>query len=418
MIGNTFGRPSKMDLRMHDVSSGCWSGGLIFLLLGMAFSLGAIEAQNPRALNVDEQYAFAAPQYKGMLEHIKDDPRLPRTFNKGEVILVQPQDWTSGFFPGSLWLLLEQTRDTQWKKDAMDFTHRLESLRTHTSTHDLGFMLYCSYGNGWRLTKNPAYRDILLAGARNLAARCSPKVGLIRSWDWGPWKYPVIIDNMMNLELLMFAYAETGEAVFRDIAVNHANKTIQNHFRPDHSSFHVVDYDPETGAVLSKQTWQGFSNQSAWARGQMWGLYGFTMMHRLTKDPAYLTQARKIADFLIGHKNMPADKIPYWDFTAPGIPNEPRDASAAAIMASALLELADMVDGDVRSRYQTFAEDQLHSLSSPAYHAPLGENGNFILMHCTGDMPRTKEVNTPLIYADYYYLEALARYERQSAKSR
>jgi hypothetical protein len=365
---------------------------------------------------VDHQYAFAAKQYEGMLARIEDRQQLPRTFEKGELVLVGPRDWTSGFFPGSLWLLFEHTGDAKWRKAAEDFTRRLDPLKNYAGTHDLGFMFCCSYGNGWRLTREPAHRDMLLAGARNLASRYNPKVGLIRSWDWGVWKYPVIIDNMMNLEILMFAHAETGEAAFKDIAVSHANKTLRNHFRADNSSFHVLDYDSETGAVRSKETRQGYSDQSAWARGQTWGLYGYTTMHRLTRDPAYLAQARMIADFLISHTNMPSDKIPYWDFNAPGIPDEPRDASAAAIMASALLELKDMVEGEKRERYEAFARQQLLSLSSPAYRAPLGENGNFLLMHCVGDLPRANEVNAPLVYADYYFLEALARCKAQAGE--
>jgi unsaturated chondroitin disaccharide hydrolase len=401
---------------IQRVSGHSWIASLFGLVATL--SLGAAEGQGTSAVNVSEQYAFAAKQYEGMLARIGDSKLLPRSFDQGELVLVRPRDWTSGFFPGSLWLLFEHTGDAKWRKAAEDYTRRLDLLKHYTGTHDLGFMLNCSYGNGWRLTREPAYREMLLAGAGNLAGRFNPKVGLIRSWDWGTWSYPVIIDNMMNLELLLFAHSETQEARYQDIAVSHANKTLQNHFRPDHSCFHVVDYDSQTGGVVSRETRQGFSDSSAWARGQAWGLYGYTVMHRFTRDPACLAQAGRIADFLISHTNLPSDKVPYWDLNAPGIPNAPRDASAAAIMASALLELSGAVEGTNRTRYAAFAGEQLRSLASPAYRAAPGENGNFLLLHCVGDLPRTNEVNAPLVYADYYFLEALARFKAKSAPAK
>jgi len=382
---------------------------MLLTLVLFFISASGYTADKPLAEVVNESYAFAGQQYEGMLKALEGETRLPRTFDKGKVVLVGPRDWTSGFFPGSLWLIAEHTGDAKWRKAAADFTARVESVKTYGGTHDLGFMLYCSYGQGYRLTNDPAYREVLLTGARTLCTRFNPKVGMIRSWDSRPWTYPVIIDNMMNLELLMFAFAETKEEAFRTIAVSHANKTIRNHFRPDGSSFHVVDFDPNTGAVLKRQTHQGFSDSSAWARGQSWGLYGFTMMYRLTKEQAYLAQARKIADFLINHPRLPEDKIPYWDYDAPGIPNEPRDASAGAIMCSALFELAGMVEVDAAGRYLAVAQQQIRSLASPAYRAPLGGNGHFLLMHCVGHKVRGTEVDTPLVYADYYFLEALAR---------
>jgi unsaturated chondroitin disaccharide hydrolase len=391
------------------------------LIYAMTLSLGIAAVQTSRAASdsnvtafVNEQYTFAARQYAGMLKALEGDARLPRSFEKGRLALVRPHDWTSGFFPGSLWLLHEHTGDAKWKQAAGEFTRRVEEIKDYRGTHDLGFMLYCSYGQGYRLTRDPAYRDVLLKGARTLSTRFNPKIGLIRSWDWGTWKFPVIIDNMMNLEFLMFAHQQTGEDSFRNIAISHSDKTIANHFRPDHSSFHVVDYDPETGAVLKKETRQGYSDSSAWTRGQTWGLYGYVMMHRTTTNAAYLDQARKIADFLISHTNMPANKVPYWDLNAPGIPNEPRDASAAAIMASALLELGGFVEADAGRRYRDFAGAQLRSLASPTYRAPLGENGHFLLKHCVGDMPRDGEVDAPLVYADYYFLEALSRWAKGS----
>ena len=362
-------------------------------------------------------FAFAAVQYGGMLERIKDDKnRCPRTFAGGQVKLVEPKDWTSGFFPGSLWLLYEYTGDEKWKVAADDYTRRLESLRHFGGTHDLGFMLNCSYGNGLRLANPDGYREVLLDGAAALSRRFDPQVGLIRSWDFGAWKYPVIIDNMMNLEFLTWAAKATGDARFLAIATNHANRTLQNHFRPDNSSFHVVSYEPDTGAVESKGTHQGAADDSAWARGQAWGLYGFTAMYRETRNLAYLEQARKIANFILNHPRLPADGIPYWDFDAPGIPNAKRDASAAAVMASAFIELSGMVDPELSARCLATARRQLLTLNSPAYRVKPGQNGNFLLQHSVGFFNKNSEVDQPLNYADYYFLEALLRYRNQVSK--
>jgi hypothetical protein len=359
-----------------------------------------------------ETISRAAEQYSRMLVSLKGDPKMPRTFVDGKVETVKPQDWTSGFFPGSLWYLSELTGDHKWTRPADDYTTRLESLKSFTGHHDVGFMLYCSYGNGYRLTRKPAYRKVLLEGAESLASRYDPKVGLIRSWSHGNWKYPVIIDNMMNLELLTWAAREGGPRRLQDIAVSHADRTMKNHYREDASSYHLVDYDPETGGVLGKMTFQGFADGSIWARGQAWGLYGYTMMARETGNAAYQEHALRIADFIMKHPRLPEDKVPYWDFDAPDIPNAKRDASAAAVIASAMIELAGRVKGERGREMFDFARQQLLALSSPAYLAKPGENGNFILMHSVGFLPRDSEVDVPLNYADYYFLEALLRYRK------
>ena len=214
---------------------------------------------------------------------------------------------------------------------------------------------------------------------------------------------------MMNLEMLCFTSYRTGDPIFLEIARKHADTTIKNHFRDDYSTWHVVSYDPETGAPHARNTHQGFSDESAWARGQAWGLYGYVMMYRETKDPSYLNQARNIASFLINHPNMPEDMVPYWDFDAPDIPDDVRDASAAAIMASALLELSELDKSRDSKIWYKAAVKQLVSLSSEQYQAPYGSNGGFILKHCTGFKPSGSEVDVPLSYADYYYIEALIR---------
>ncbi len=321
---------------------------------------------------------------------------------------MAPDDWTSGFFPGSLWLLHDYTGEARWKAAAEDYTGRLAGLRHFTGHHDTGFMLGCGFGQGFRLTGRADYRSVLLDGARALATR----FGLIRSWDFGPWAYPVIVDNMMNLELLAWAARESGDTRLLAIATSHADKTLAEHYRSDGSSFHLVDYDPATGAVRGKQTVQGFADGSTWARGQTWGLYGFTMMYRETRRAEYLAHAQRIAGFLLSHPRLPADQIPYWDFDAPDIPRALRDTSAAAVMCSALIELATFSEPTLARQYLGVAETQLRSLSSPAYRAPLGENGGFLLLHAVGHIPEKREIDVPLAYGDYYFLEALLRYQR------
>jgi rhamnogalacturonyl hydrolase YesR len=365
-----------------------------------------------------EQFAFAAQQYSGLLKRMDGDAtRQPRTWEKGKFRAVSARDWTSGFFPGSLWLIYEQTGEAGMRNAAEDFSGRVKEIQHFTGHHDVGFMLGCSYGEGLRITGEEAYRAILVQGARSLATRYDEKVGLIRSWDAKEWKYPVIVDNMMNLELLWHAYKQTGEPLFREIAMSHADKTLANHFRPDGSSFHLLDYDPKTGDVIKRQTVQGAADDSAWARGQAWGLYGFATMARLTGEARYLERARQIAAFVMNHPRLPEDAVPYWDFDAPEIPNAPRDASAAAIMAGGLLELSDHVPAEEASRYRAFAEKQLRSLASPAYRATLNENGNFLLMHCVGHKPAGSEIDVPLNYADYYFLKALSRYATPAVKA-
>ena len=369
----------------------------------------AAQTDRPVPELVRENFEFAAAQYSKMLESLPAEARLPRTFEHGKLGLIASRDWTSGFFPGSMWYIHEYTRDAKWRASAEKYTAMVEPEQHNTRTHDVGFILYCSAGNGLRLTNNAHYRDVLVQGAKSLITRFNPTVGAIRSWDHAGWTFPVIIDNMMNLELLFWAAKETKDSKFRDIAIQHADTTLKNHFRPDHSCVHVVDYDPATGKIIRKKTHQGIADESSWARGQAWGLYGYTLMYRETKDQKYLDQAVRIASFLLGHPRMPADKIPYWDYDDPKIPNAPRDASAAAIMASALLELSTYVQLPEKGRFQTFAEKQVRSLASPAYRAKLGENGNFILMHSTGNHPKNSEIDVPINYADYYFLEALLR---------
>ena len=356
----------------------------------------------------------AAKQTQVMLHAIaaasndSTDAVSPRTLVDGKLKLVSSRDWTSGFFPGELWYLYEYTGKTSWKKEAIRFTSFMEREKTNGTTHDMGFKIYCSVGNAYRLTSDPHYRDVIIEAAKTLATRFHPRAGVLRSWDahMSKWAYPVIIDNMMNLELLFAATQLSGDSLYYRIAVQHANTTLKNHFRADNSSYHVVDYDTATGGIIKKTTHQGYADGSAWARGQAWGLYGYTMCYRFTKDPRFLEQAEKIAAYLLHHPNRPADGVPYWDYNAPNIPLEERDASAAAVIASGLYELAGY--SALATTYRKEADLIVRSLTDH-YRSPVGENSGFLLLHSTGSRPSKSEVDVPLSYADYYYLEALLR---------
>ncbi|MDR1556636.1 MAG: glycoside hydrolase family 88 protein [Tannerellaceae bacterium] len=373
--------------------------------------------EKPLSEVIEEALAAAGQQSLRMAQQLAgQDSVLPRSFINGEMVVSNSGWWCSGFFPGVLWYLYENNPTPELLAYARQYTARILPEQYNTHTHDLGFMLYCSFGNGYRLTGDTAYRNVLLTGAKSLSTRYNPAIGLIRSWDntnGGKWQYPVIIDNMMNLELLFYASRESGDPRYHAISISHAGKTKEQHFRSDFSSFHVVSYDTITGAPHVKQTHQGFSAGSSWARGQAWGLYGYTMAYRETKDPSYLEQARHIAHFLLSHPHMPDDYIPYWDFDAPDIPDELRDASAGAIICSALIELSGYVNEALSGEYLAVVEKQLRTLASPEYTAEVGENGNFILRHSVGHLPGNSEVDVPLTYADYYYVEALMRYKKR-----
>ncbi len=333
----------------------------------------------------------------------------PRTIENGRMKLVRGRDWTSGFFPGNLWMVYELTGDEKWENFAIEFTLPLEKQKWDGTTHDLGFKMFGSFGKAWFSTGDSLYRDVVIQSALTLATRYNPVVGCIRSWDHNAdkWDFPVIIDNMMNLEMLLWVAKETGNDTLRQIAVKHAQTTIKNHFREDGSSFHVVDFNPQTGEVQNKQTHQGYSDESAWARGQAWGLYGFTMMYRETGMREFLTQAEIIAGFILSQEGIKDGKIPYWDFNAPNIPDEPYDASAGAIIASALYELSGY--SEKGAEYREVADRLFGTLSSPEFLATVGENQGFLLKHSTGYLPNGSEIDVPLVYADYYFLESIIK---------
>lgn len=391
------------------------SFGILLMISALLMACGSSKPEAESTLDVTKTMNVAKAHLENSLREHTDKTLFPRsTKSDGSLNAVPARDWTSGFYPGSLWYMYDYTKDKRWADSAAAWTAGLESEKLNTHTHDLGFILYCSFGNGLRLTGDADYQAILLQGAKSLSSRFNPKTGVIRSWDHGKWQFPVIIDNMMNLEFLFWATKVSGDSSFYKIAVTHANTTMKNHFRMDNSSYHVVDYDTTTGKVLSRVTHQGYADESAWARGQAWGLYGYTVMYRETQDKKYLDQAVKIAAFMLDHPNLPKDKVPYWDYNDPAIPTTQRDASAAAIMASALLELSQYVKAE--NNYLESAKRILKSLGSKNYLAKPGANQNFFLMHSVGHKPAKSEIDVPIIYADYYYLEALLRYDRMSQK--
>ncbi|SFC43998.1 Glycosyl Hydrolase Family 88 [Parapedobacter composti] len=363
------------------------------------------------------EYDFAIRQTRHLLDSLetREPGKLPKSVTPdGELKLTGIYGWTSGFFPGTLWYLYAYSNDPFWKQQAQRFTLLLDPVKDFSGHHDVGFMINSSYGNGYRFTNDSSYAAVIVQAAKSLGRRFNPNVGAIQSWNvdkgWQAqrgWEFPVIIDNMMNLELLFNATALSGDSSFYRMAVSHADVTLENQFRPDNSCYHVVDYNSIDGSVRAKQTAQGYSDHSAWARGQAWALYGFIMCYEKTGLARYLEQAERVADFIIDHPRLPADKIPYWDFDSPDIPETYRDVSSAAIIASALFKLANRVGESASGRYGDAAMAMLNAMSSANYRAELGTNYGFLLAHSVGSIPHGDEVDAPLVYADYYYLEAL-----------
>ncbi|MEA4916014.1 glycoside hydrolase family 88 protein [Proteiniphilum sp.] len=387
---------------------------LLFLCF-VLFALFCVEScqvkKSGRVDIVGGNITFATGQYGLLLQNIENPAKLqnPKSFIDGEIRFIPPQEWTSGFFPGSLWYIYELTGKEEWKSAAIKYTEMLDTIQYFTGNHDIGFMIGCSYGNGLRLSGNKDYKKVIVQAAKSLCTRYNPAVGLIQSWNANrsrDWEYPVIIDNMMNLELLFDATELSGDSTFYHVAVTHADNTLRNHYRPDYSTWHVIDYSKQDGSVRHRNTHQGYSDESAWSRGQSWGIYGYVMCYRKTKDPKYLAQAENVLEFIANHPNYPADGIPYWDFDSPDIPDTYRDASAGSILASALYELSTY---SKKRNYKEWADKIVNTLSGPDFRASLGENGNFILMHSVGSLPHNSEVDVPLNYADYYFLEALKR---------
>lgn len=337
-----------------------------------------------------------------------DSTVIPRTLAAdGQLKGTPSKSWTSGFYPGVLWQLYGYSKNEKLKQSAIQWSAVVEKEKMDVSTHDLGFKIFCPFGNAYKITKDEKYKDVFLTAAKSLSTRYNPKVGAIRSWDHNKdlWNFPVIIDNMMNLEMMFEATRTSGDSSFYYIAEQHAETTLENHFRADNSSYHVVSFNPETGEVEKKNTHQGYDHESAWSRGQAWGLHGFTTTYRYTKNPKFLDQAVKIANYIFNHPNLPKGLIPYWDYNAPNIPNELRDVSAAAITASGLYELSTH-DAQNAKKYIDWANTILENLNSKNYQC---DTAPFFLKHSVGSIPGEFEMDAPIIYADYYYVEALLR---------
>jgi unsaturated chondroitin disaccharide hydrolase len=391
--------------------------GYLFLIIAVFFTAAGFRKQNLEE-KINATLQTAVQQYAYLSKQVSVG-KYPKTYfaDKNKLETSDSGWWCSGFYPGTLLYLDEAKGASELKKEALNVMGDLKKEQFNTTTHDLGFMMFCSFGNAERLQPSKEYETILMNSAKSLASRFNPKTGCIKSWDSAPWNHadkdesPVIIDNMMNLELLFWAARHSGDSTYYKIAVKHADVTMVNHFRKDHSSYHEVVYNTETGKVTKQITNQGAADDSSWARGQAWGLYGYVVMYRETKDVKYLKQAKNIADYILNHPNLPADKIPYWDFNAPNIPNALRDSSAASIVASALLELGGYAAKKDGIRYYETAKTILSSLLTPEYMAKVGTNGGFLLKHGVGNMPNKTEIDTPLSYGDYYLVEAMMRYK-------
>lgn len=361
----------------------------------------------PRSIWTGYDVDFLVSQMEQNLEIFQDSlwPNTP-VQKIGKRRLCNIYNWTSGFFPGSLWYTYELTGDEKLKAQAIKYTNLLNPIRHYKDNHDIGFMMNCSYGNALRLSPNDTIQAVLVETADNLCERFDPQIGCIRSWNFGHWNYPVIIDNMMNLDLLFNASKLTGSNKYYDVAVKHAKTTMKHHFRPDFTCYHVVSYNND-GTVESKGTHQGKHHESSWSRGQAWAVYGYTACYRETQDTDFLKHAIHIANMIM-ERVKTDDNIPYWDYNAPALKDTPRDASAAAVTASAFLELSTFApDGQ---KYYKYAENLLKNLSGKEYLAEKSTNQGFILMHSVGSLPHGSEIDTPINYADYYYLEALKRY--------
>lgn len=394
------------------------------IVVGLAVVLGFCTCahQPSGTLDVNKALDYCAKQTQRTLTELKTDSGIDYTMMPRNIMADEQhwncrkatkEEWCAGFWPGVLWYDYEYTKDKQVLEEAENFTHSLKFL-SHIPAydHDLGFLVFCNYGNGYRLTKNPAYKQVILDTADTLATLFNPIVGTILSWprevEPRNWPHNTIMDNMINLEMLFWAAKNGGNPYLYDIAVSHADKTMKSQFRPDYTSYHVAVYDTITGNLIKGVTHQGYADSTMWARGQAWAIYGYTVVYRETKDPKYLDFAQKVTDVYLDR--LPEDKVPYWDFDDPSIPNAPRDASAGAVVASALLELSTYLPNGTGKRYKDAAIEMLTSLSSDSYQS--GESKPSFLLHSVGHWPNHSEIDASIIYADYYYIEALLRLKR------
>lgn len=394
------------------------------IVVGLAVMLGFCTCTHKPSgtLDVNKALDYCAAQAQRTLTELKTDSGIDYTMMPRNIMADEhhwncrkatKEEWCAGFWPGVLWYDYEYTQDKHILEEAKKFTNSLEFLsQIPAYDHDLGFLVFCSYGNGYRLTKNPAYKKVILDTADSLSALFNPVVGTMLSWprevEPRNWPHNTIMDNMINLEMLFWAAKNGGNPYLYDIAVSHADKTMKCHFRPDYTSYHVAVYDTISGNLIKGVTHQGYADSTMWARGQAWAIYGYTVVYRETKDPKYLDFAQKVTDVYL--ERLPEDKVPYWDFDDPSIPNAPRDASAAAVVASSLLELSTYLPNGTGKRYRDAAVEMLTSLSSDNYQS--GKSNPSFLLHSVGHWPAHSEINASIIYADYYYIEALLRLKR------
>lgn len=398
----------------------------IGMALGAAVYTGCVNASAETELDIDKDLAYCDTQIHRTLNDLRshgdtiDYTMMPRNM-EGDATCwhcrkVDKEEWCGGFWPGILWYNYEATGDTTIRKEAEKFTSSLEFLsKIPAFDHDLGFLMFCSYGNGYRLTHDPHYRQVIIDTADSLATLYNPNVGTILSWPRNVKMlggHNTIMDNMINLEMLFWAAKNGGDHNLYDIAVKHAETTMKHHFRPDYTCYHVAVYDSVSGDFIKGMTHQGYADNSLWARGQSWAIYGYTMVYRETRDPRFLDFAQKVTDVYL--ERLPEDYVPYWDFDDPRIPNAPRDASAAAVVASALVELQGYVQPEQSKKYLTAAEKMLASLGSDAYRC--GNRRPAFLDHSVGHHPAGSEIDAAIIYADYYYIEALLRMKKLEEK--
>ncbi len=400
------------------------------IVVGLAVMLGFCTCTHKPSgtLDVNKALDYCAAQAQRTLTELKTDSGIDYTMMPRNIMADEhhwncrkatKEEWCAGFWPGVLWYDYEYTQDKHILEEAKKFTNSLEFLsQIPAYDHDLGFLVFCSYGNGYRLTKNPAYKKVILDTADSLSALFNPVVGTMLSWprevEPRNWPHNAIMDNMINLEMLFWAAKNGGNPYLYDIAVSHADKTMKCHFRPDYTSYHVAVYDTISGNLIKGVTHQGYADSTMWARGQAWAIYGYTVVYRETKDPKYLDFVQKVTDVYL--ERLPEDKVPYWDFDDPSIPNAPRDASAAAVVASSLLELSTYLPNGTGKRYRDAAVEMLTSLSSDNYQS--GKSNPSFLLHSVGHWPAHSEIDASIIYADYYYIEALLRLKRlQEGKS-
>ncbi|MUH36469.1 glucuronyl hydrolase [Zobellia amurskyensis] len=391
----------------------------LHLILFVSFLMFSCASQKKEVVQFSAEKVLDenAQKIKVVQETIKSENQFPRNIPKGQTNweMVGARDWCSGFWPGVLWYAYEQSNDSGLKESAMKSTEALRQIAySPAENHDIGFMLYCSYGNGYRLTGNEDYKKVLLAAADTLATLYNPKVGSILSWPIkkSEFDHNTIVDNMMNLELLFWAAKNGGSQDLYDLSESHAQLTMDYLVREDGSMFHLGSFDSETGEFLKGMTHQGYADDSMWARGQTWGMYGFAIAYRETSNKDFLNTSIKLSDHFL--ERLPKDGIPYWDFDDPKIPNSPKDASAAAVAACGLLELSGLVeDVSLKQKYIDAAKDLLEKLSREPYYS--GDTNQSLLLHSTGHHPNNSEIDMPIVYADYYYMEALLRLKKLEA---